>query len=932
MPPNADKQKHKSSAKAAAAAASDDSKSEDTGSGSRRNSTGDGTATPTKQASASRLLQHTASSQQKKAAATPSSTTAPANNPQLAGSLSPPSAFSLSPPQAGLPRSRHGSFQAGKAGDRPKSPTNHQSQQQTAQQQQQQQQETGDNKSPAPKGDSAKPEEPKSPPKPKLPAEDTPKLQKQRQLVFSEIVSTEKTYCTELKLLVEEYLTPIVSQGLMTNASITASLTALRLMLVLHNRFLGELTKADSEKCCQVFIDFVEFMKNYYAYVQNYPLLNLDFASPNKTVDAFLQKTCKKFNHQNIAQLLILPIQRIPRYVLLLERLEKMIPENNAQAPLMAKALSKIRTVALLIDECRKQSDNSTALFDLQQKVHGIPDEFKILTPTHKFIRQGQLVLLAPDEKVPANPPKLTSKNSRRIIVLNDVLIVTLDDYSYQSRYDLTDYFFRATRGDFVLDVVSNVDENIVELSFVCQLKTERDEWLKVLTTAQEEAVNSENDQLRRKHHGDKKAAADKKVHANGSPVSGALAAPANAAAASGAAAAAAASSSPAAAGGGGAAAAENKKVEPVQKVCEKVNIFMRVRPFVAKEEKEAKKTCLNVDGNMVSLELEEKGKEKVAQYDEVFGVDSSQVEVFDRVGQEILGAFFSGYNATIFAYGNTGAGKTFTMFGDLRDSEQMGLIPRTVKSIFSVLNSPGVYEKWKVKISYVQVYNNMIQDLQGDNTNKEHKEKGLQIKHKDTGIELEGCVETPVKDFEQTMQIIEEGNKRRVVRSHNMNNVSSRSHAVFIIKSKTTPVGSSKIHRSTLHLIDLAGSENAKDTGATGDALVEARHINQSLTALGRVVSILLDNKKSSKKTPVPFRETKLTHLLSDALGGNFICSVILNASSSPVFSQDELTAKTMAFGDVVKKLQISAKPNIEEHQLKHFLLGVWKSVSRNT
>jgi len=133
--------------------------------------------------------------------------------------------------------------------------------------------------------------------------------------------------------------------------------------------------------------------------------------------------------------------------------------------------------------------------------------------------------------------------------------------------------------------------------------------------------------------------------------------------------------------------------------------------------------------------------------------------------------------------------------------------------------------------------------------------------------------------------------------------------------------------------MIDLAGSENAKDTGVTGDALTECRHINQSLTTLSRVVSALMQNKDRSKnKVPVPFRESKLTHLLTDVLSGEFVCSMILNASPSPAHDQANLTAKTMAFGAGIKKLTINAKQNKRQgdSHLRHWLTGVWKSVSR--
>jgi len=177
----------------------------------------------------------------------------------------------------------------------------------------------------------------------------------------------------------------------------------------------------------------------------------------------------------------------------------------------------------------------------------------------------------------------------------------------------------------------------------------------------------------------------------------------------------------------------------------------------------------------------------------------------------------------------------------------------------------------------------------------------------------------------------VREGNKHRVTKAHKLNEMSSRSHAVFVLKLQLKKMDELPLFPQ-LYMIDLAGSENAKETGATGQLLVEAKHINQSLISLARVVSALVENRRKGKKLPVPFRESELTNLLRDVLSGDFVCTLILNASASPIFEQASLTAKTMAFGEGLKKIQVNAK-RVQESKdttVKNWLVGVWNSVSR--
>lgn len=714
---------------------------------------------------------------------------------------------------------------------------------------------------------------------------DSEDLKKKRDHVLQEILSTENTYVNEFKVLVEEYLTPIAEQNLVPKSSrqtLDNSLQAARSMLALHYRFQNDLQNAFPH-ILPVFIEYVEYMKNYFAYVQNFPLLLRDMQGEdlNKNLKKFLERATKEKNHNSMAQLLILPIQRIPRYMLLLERLEKDTPELHPDIQLTRLALAKMRIVAERVDECQKQSENSAVLFEFQKNVKGTPDGFRILSPTRIFIQEFICTDLTSNPNqfsTMIHPPKHPHKGSVRFILFNDLILITDYKYMYKTHLETLGIAV-APRLEAAFDVLTGIHHTELSAVLLCEDSAERDKWVKLVTDAADKQLQQLNQfYKRRKGLGQENKAAPSTI----------------------------------------------SKVTTL----EQVNLFLRVRPFVTQEEKDTGLVCLEVDDNIAVLSVEEKDKkwEKVGVYDDVFDQNTSQAQVFERSGQEILGALFAGYNSCIFAYGNTGAGKTYTMFGDVHNPERKGLVPRMLECLFNVLDTPNVYEKSQVALSYVQVYNNELQDLQAEDPTA-----NLEIKKDAQKTKIKGLIRTPIKNCDEAMSIVDEGNKQRITRSHRMNEMSSRSHAVLIIEMMTKRLNEENPVIVQLYLIDLAGSENAKETGATGDALVECKHINQSLTALGRVINALIENKEKAKKQPVPFRESKLTHLLSDILSGDFACSIVLNASPSPVFEQALLTAKTMAFGAGVKKLALHAKQQkSEDSGVKHWLVGVWKSVAR--
>lgn len=262
-----------------------------------------------------------------------------------------------------------------------------------------------------------------------------------------------------------------------------------------------------------------------------------------------------------------------------------------------------------------------------------------------------------------------------------------------------------------------------------------------------------------------------------------------------------------------------------------------------------------------------------------------------------------NGYNGTVFAYGQTGAGKSYTMMGsDIDDEETKGIIPRIVEQIFaSILASPGNIE-YTVRVSYMEIYMERIRDLlqpQNDNL-PVHEEKSR-------GVYVKGLLEIYVSSVQEVYEVMRRGGTARAVAATNMNQESSRSHSIFVvtITQKNVETGSAK--SGQLFLVDLAGSEKVGKTGASGQTLEEAKKINKSLSALGMVINSLTDGKS----THIPYRDSKLTRILQESLGGNSRTTLIINASPSS-YNVEE-TLGTLRFGVRAKAIKNKAKINAE-------------------
>jgi hypothetical protein len=293
--------------------------------------------------------------------------------------------------------------------------------------------------------------------------------------------------------------------------------------------------------------------------------------------------------------------------------------------------------------------------------------------------------------------------------------------------------------------------------------------------------------------------------------------------------------------------------------------------------------------------------------FDAVYGADSTQREIYDRTAAPIVDCVMEGYNGTIFAYGQTGAGKSHTMEGCPDPPELRGITPNAFKHVFDQIGLNAVEGKqFLVRASYLEIYNEEIRDL----LSKDPKNK-LELKENvDSGVYVKDLTSFVVKSVAEIDHVLQAGKKNRSVGATLMNQESSRSHSIFTIIVETSEMDEKtkeqKIRVGKLNLVDLAGSERQSKTGATGDRLKEAIKINQSLSALGNVISALVDGKSSH----IPYRDSKLTRLLQDSLGGNTKTVMIANCGPAE-FNYDE-TLSTLRYANRAKN--IKNKPKINE------------------
>ena len=346
------------------------------------------------------------------------------------------------------------------------------------------------------------------------------------------------------------------------------------------------------------------------------------------------------------------------------------------------------------------------------------------------------------------------------------------------------------------------------------------------------------------------------------------------------------------------------------------VKVYCRIRPENEKEHSTGLGLCLEpisqnsvkilVDNLNINTGINENYKGKTTQeftYDKVFPSDTNQKAIFDIVAKPLISSAFEGINGTLFCYGQTSSGKTYTMEGIPNDNDLMGVIPRMMKLIFDTINSGSPDIEFSVKCQYYQIYNEKIQDL--INTGK----TDLSIREdKNKGIWVEDCTEEYVESEQEMFNFFQNGASNRAVASTKMNALSSRSHSLFVVIIYQRNIITESSKTGKIYFVDLAGSEKMSKAGIEGNAMLkEAQNINKSIMTLGMVINALTKGSKH-----IPYRDSKLTRVLQESLGGNSLTNLIINCS--PHMSNQCETLSTLRFGQRAKLIKNKVVANTQQ------------------
>ncbi|KAL4225445.1 Kinesin-like protein kif3c [Mactra antiquata] len=355
------------------------------------------------------------------------------------------------------------------------------------------------------------------------------------------------------------------------------------------------------------------------------------------------------------------------------------------------------------------------------------------------------------------------------------------------------------------------------------------------------------------------------------------------------------------------------------------VKVVVRCRPLSDKEKQKGYERVVDMNTKRGTIEIRNpklppSDPKKTFTFDTVYDWNSKQKDLYEETFRDLVDNVLQGFNGTIFAYGQTGTGKTHTMQGIKNDPEQRGVIPNSFEHIFShIQNSEN--QQYLIRASYLEIYQEEIRDLLSKDQSRR-----LELKERpDTGVyvkDLSSFVTKSVREIEHVMNV---GNQNRSVGATDMNEHSSRSHAIFIITIECSEMGADEenhIRVGRLNLVDLAGSERQAKTKSEGERLKEATKINLSLSALGNVISALVDGKS----THIPYRDSKLTRLLQDSLGGN--AKTVMVANIGPADYNFDETMSTLRYANRAKN--IKNKPKINEDPKDALLREFQEEIAR--
>uniref|UniRef100_A0A915MQ61 Kinesin-like protein n=1 Tax=Meloidogyne javanica TaxID=6303 RepID=A0A915MQ61_MELJA len=362
------------------------------------------------------------------------------------------------------------------------------------------------------------------------------------------------------------------------------------------------------------------------------------------------------------------------------------------------------------------------------------------------------------------------------------------------------------------------------------------------------------------------------------------------------------------------------------------VKVVVRCRPLSSSEQAQGHNCCVNVDSKSGIIELTNPQcpdePAKCFSFDSAFDLNSKQLDVYDEAVRPIVDSVLQGFNGTVFAYGQTGTGKTYTMegpsgIGKNIASDQRGVIPNSIDQIFQHIAQSPPSLQYLVRASFLEIYQEEIRDLldKSGGTGKR-----LELKERpDVGVYVRDLSSFVTQSVEEIEHVLKVGHSNRSVGRTNMNEHSSRSHAILVLtveSSEIGPDGQPHIRVGRLNLVDLAGSERQSKTGSEGQRFREATKINLSLSALGNVIAALTDQQSSH----IPYRDSKLTRLLQDSLGGN--SKTVMIANIGPASYNYEETLSTLRYSSRAK--QIQNKPIINEDPKDALLREFQEEIAR--
>ncbi|WOL20692.1 kinesin-4 isoform X1 [Canna indica] len=371
----------------------------------------------------------------------------------------------------------------------------------------------------------------------------------------------------------------------------------------------------------------------------------------------------------------------------------------------------------------------------------------------------------------------------------------------------------------------------------------------------------------------------------------------------------------------------ENRKLyNEVQDLKGNIRVYCRVRPFLPGAKSSNLSTVSHLDeGNITIMTPSKYGKDthKSFKFNRVFSPSVTQAEVFSDM-RPLIRSILDGYNVCIFAYGQTGSGKTFTMSGPKELTEEgYGVNYRALNDLFQISKQRKDTFSYEIAVQMIEIYNEQVRDLLNDGP-----QKRLEIRNNSQkGIAVPDANLVPVSTTEEVIELMNIGQKNRAVCSTAMNDRSSRSHSCLTIHVQARELTSGVVLRGSMHLVDLAGSERVSKSEVTGDRLKEAAHINKSLAALGDVISAL-----AQKNSHVPYRNSKLTQLLQDSLGGQ--AKTLMFVHISPEADALSETISTLKFAERVSTIELGAaqanKDNGEVKELRQQVASLKAALSK--